>query len=380
MHPARLLIPGGLLIALAMGRPLGAQDRAVVEIGVSAVRFPADSLTAVGPAARLAASSARGTLRVDGALGAVVGAGGASGYAEAGASHLRVLAPRWSVEANGEIGGLFATDAHTSTGAASVLAGGRLVRRAGAGGVWLRGTGSVSKRAPDLSTGTGVGAGAWWSGRTTRYAASLAREWNGAALYDGPRRSGYRGMVPVAYTELSLGVDVERSDASWSASGTLRRDPGAEHVVEPGGRVSAAYWVTPSRALLVSVASELPDFVHGADAARSLMLGMRFRGRSLALERSGTMRPIILVDGDSAARIVTVRAAGARTVEVMGDFSGWEPVSLARDGDVFRATLPMAPGSRRLVVRVDGGEWRPPANTPAVDDDFGGRVGLLLVP
>jgi hypothetical protein len=31
-------------------------------------------------------------------------------------------------------------------------------------------------------------------------------------------------------------------------------------------------------------------------------------------------------------------------------------------------------------VRIDGGAWMPAANTPAVDDDFGGRVGLLLVP
>ena len=64
----------------------------------------------------------------------------------------------------------------------------------------------------------------------------------------------------------------------------------------------------------------------------------------------------------------------------MGDFTDWAPVPLVREGDVFRATVRMAGGSRCLVVRVDGGPWRPAANTPAVDDDFGGRVGLLLVP
>ena len=42
-----------------------------------------------------------------------------------------------------------------------------------------------------------------------------------------------------------------------------------------------------------------------------------------------------------------------------------------------------APGMNatiRAVVRIDGGAWRAAANTPAVDDDLGGRVGLLVVP
>jgi hypothetical protein len=32
------------------------------------------------------------------------------------------------------------------------------------------------------------------------------------------------------------------------------------------------------------------------------------------------------------------------------------------------------------MLRIDDGEWSPPANLPVVDDDFGGRVGLLVVP
>ena len=39
-----------------------------------------------------------------------------------------------------------------------------------------------------------------------------------------------------------------------------------------------------------------------------------------------------------------------------------------------------ASGTHRIVVRIDGGPWRPATNTPAVDDDLGGRVGLLVVP
>jgi hypothetical protein len=40
----------------------------------------------------------------------------------------------------------------------------------------------------------------------------------------------------------------------------------------------------------------------------------------------------------------------------------------------------MSKGTHRMLVRIDRGAWRPAANTPAVNDDLGGRVGLLVVP
>ncbi len=45
----------------------------------------------------------------------------------------------------------------------------------------------------------------------------------------------------------------------------------------------------------------------------------------------------------------------------------------------MEAALPLRAGSHRLLVRVDGGEWMPPPGLPAAPDEFGGRVGVLLV-
>jgi hypothetical protein len=63
------------------------------------------------------------------------------------------------------------------------------------------------------------------------------------------------------------------------------------------------------------------------------------------------------------------------------DATGWRAPELARgpDGE-WTVALPLAPGTHRVLVRVDDGPWRPPANLPAVDDDLGGTVGLLVVP
>lgn len=72
-------------------------------------------------------------------------------------------------------------------------------------------------------------------------------------------------------------------------------------------------------------------------------------------------------------------APGARRVELAGDFTDWESVALRRDGERWTLELALAPGVHRLNVRADGGEWRVPPSLTAVDDGFGGRVGLLVV-
>jgi hypothetical protein len=138
---------------------------------------------------------------------------------------------------------------------------------------------------------------------------------------------------------------------------------------------------------VVSVARQLPDFVRGAEAANSVTVGIRLNEPSHALSLAMRTPPTVQVaaaegdaSGDSTRRTLRVRAPAAQRVEVMGDFTDWEPVALALTGDVFTGSFALSPGSHRLVIRINGGDWRPAANTPAVDDDFGGRVGLLVVP
>ena len=135
---------------------------------------------------------------------------------------------------------------------------------------------------------------------------------------------------------------------------------------------------------MLNVARQLPDFVRGAEAANSFTVGIRLNEPSPALALAMRTPPTVQVaaaevdaNGDSTRRTLRVRAPAAQRVEVMGDFTDWEPVALTPAGDVFSASFALIPGgSHRLVIRIDGGDWRPAANTPAIDDDFGGRVGL----
>ena len=132
--------------------------------------------------------------------------------------------------------------------------------------------------------------------------------------------------------------------------------------------------------MVITASRQLPDFQRGADAVQSLTIGFRLNEPTPALARVARARPVVQIAGSDSTRTLRVRVVGASKVEVMGDFTGWETVELAPTGGVFSRDFVLSSGTHRLVVRLDGGPWVPAANTPAVDDDFGGRVGLLVVP
>ena len=381
MLRASLSALGGLLIALTMGRPLGAQDRSLVELGASAVHFRDEGGSAFGPSVRWQLTRERGRSSSAVAAGAVTGSGGASGFLDVTGRRQQPLGAGFSAELGGELGTVLASAARSSGAhASSALATARLIRPLGAGGLWLRGSGSLSLRELDRLGGRGVGAGGWWRWPGVQVAATVAREWTAAQLFTEPNRGGYVGTVPVAYVEGALGLQAERDDATLSLTATVRRDPGAERLTESSFGGTVVFWQAPTRALFLSASSQLPDFVRGADAARSITFGIRLRDPSPATVHALRARPLVQVTGQGESRTLSVRAPTARRVEVMGDFTGWEPIELVGAGSVFSAVVAMQSGTRRLVVRLDGGAWQPAANTPAVDDDFGGRVGLLLVP
>ena len=78
--------------------------------------------------------------------------------------------------------------------------------------------------------------------------------------------------------------------------------------------------------------------------------------------------------------IVRIRLPRARVVELSGDFNGWQPIRLTHDlDDSWFASLDLKPGAYRMNVRIDGERWAPPPGTAAVDDDFNGKVGVVIV-
>jgi len=367
----------GLLIATTVGRPLVAQERSALDVGFSVVHFPDDSSTVFGPSVEWTSVAERenafGMLNAGG-VGSI---NGASGSVTASGGVRAPLERHLLVEGGGELFGLASS---SSSNATAAIMSARAVAPFTHAGMWARAAASDSWREAGSLPGHSVEGGAWWNVGRARVSASLLDQRARGQLFVGAGHDQLVGTVPVHFVEGTLGAHVDGDFVSLDLYGGVRRDPDAVHLYDPIVVVTAALWTGETRAWTVSVSRLPPDFVRGADAASWVSVGMRFFETSPARSRAERARPVILVSGSGEQRVLQVRASGARSVEIMADFTDWAPVALTPAASIFERAFTLGVGTHRVVVRVDGGAWRPATNTPAVDDDLGGRVGLLVVP
>jgi hypothetical protein len=367
----------GLLVLFGVGRPLGAQAHAALDVGVSIVRFLDESTTVAGPSVGL--TSAADGRRLFGRLnfGGVGTIGAASGSATLSGGVRAPVGRRWLLEGSGELFGVAGTSVRSAVAATGAA---RAIRLVGDGGLWARGAASMARREAGGLPAQATEAGAWWSWRRVRVSGTVLDQRAKAQLFAGPLRNLLIGTLPVRYQEGTIGARFEGDAVSLDVAAGVRRDPDAASVYEPIASATAAFWQSETRAWTISASRLPPDWVRGADAAQWVAVGMRFYEPRPATARASRIRPVVIVAAGDAPRRVRIVAPGARTVEMMADFTDWAAATLTPAGDAFEAAAALSAGSHRILVRIDGGPWRPAANTPAVDDDLGGRAGLLVVP
>ncbi len=143
------------------------------------------------------------------------------------------------------------------------------------------------------------------------------------------------------------------------------------------------------------------DPIRGLLGARYLAIGLRVHlvtpersspvarvvsdafGRSAELLNRSTDASEAQLEQISSGSLTTLRLTvpGATRVEVMGDFTDWAatPLREVRPA-VWILTMPIEPGTHRLNVRVNGGEWRVPRGTRLEEGEFGGAVGVIVIP
>jgi hypothetical protein len=134
----------------------------------------------------------------------------------------------------------------------------------------------------------------------------------------------------------------------------------------------AADWALRPRAVRVS-----PLGLGLAAAAVVLLL--------LAPWRAPAPPPIVA--GDTPAQLYVefvLRAPGARSVAVAGDFTTWSPDVELQDADgdgVWAGRVLVQPGMHRYMFVIDGTEWVTDPNAARhTDDGFGNRNAVLVVP
>jgi hypothetical protein len=221
--------------------------------------------------------------------------------------------------------------------------------------------------------------GGWLRHEGVTMVLSLEPEWVG----DSIRTMDAEGLSRLVRGPLELAV-----------FGGIRQQRSPDGPAERWAGVSGAWWFGSRTAATVGFGSYPADlareFGAGSYATISLRLASR---RPEPAERADQpayrvlpplARPVVagfaIEPADSGRRRVVVRAPGATGVEVMGDFTDWQPVRLRPAGSgQWTVELALSPGVHRLNIRLAGGEWGVPPGIPVVRDDFNGVVGLLTV-
>ncbi len=156
---------------------------------------------------------------------------------------------------------------------------------------------------------------------------------------------------------------------------------------DPWGQVRMHYVFAPWVAVDGAVGRyprDLMGFTDGVFGTLGIRLSLLGSVRAPGVTRSTTPpRPPLRVEAlPDGQRRITVRYANAvrQRLEIAGNWNGWIPVPLERVGrNTWSVDLQLAPGLHQYQLIVDGDTWTIPAGAPWVPDEFGGRVGLMVV-
>jgi len=366
------------LCAAALTAPCAAQVDASLDVSASLVKY--DGYLAAGAASLTSAASwqtARTTLAGRGSLLMFeTGRTSIQGLIAAG-TFSPALGPL-RLEAAGEAG-------------ASAYAGyARFAHALGRVRLHLMGRGVGAWAAPlagTLSRGYGgEGARGFSAGGWARLGAgALEATWNRITVGD------------TAYTDLLARAHWRAG--SLDATGTF----GTRVASRLGGRgvygdVTGTVRFTEWLALLVGGGTYPSDPVRGSIPGRYLTLGVRLlpraAPRTVAVRQTGAgpredprgsapwlPRARVAVERLDGLSVLVARVDGAGQVEVMGDFTDWRPVALVPSGEGrYRYAIALPPGMHRFNLRLDGGPWGVPLGAGYASDEFGGSVGVLIVP
>ncbi len=245
-------------------------------------------------------------------------------------------------------------------------------------GIWAGALGGVAASMGAASGATGVSAGAW--ARTST--AAVEATWqqvsvSGVAFDDLRARARWR----------SGAFDLEAvAGARWLGGG-----PSTTY-----GNVSAAARVTPWMDLVLAGGNYPSDPVRGTIPGRFVSAGARLALATAPPLAAARRMPVpwpgageagtlsegrVAVEREGGQPALLVYVTGAQRVEVIGDFTDWKPVALVAAGEGrFRYEGSLPSGVLRFNVGLDGGPWGVPEGAALSADEFGGSVGVLVVP
>ncbi|MCJ7630166.1 MAG: glycogen-binding domain-containing protein, partial [Longimicrobiales bacterium] len=152
-------------------------------------------------------------------------------------------------------------------------------------------------------------------------------------------------------TETTGGVALILPLGGWSVRGFLgRTEPDPLTLAEPGG------------------------------GAGGILLGRRIVGRDPLPPLRPPLHQVLEFNDTAALVEIHVEASrGTAQVEVIGDFTLWEAVSMKGDGNLWTIQLEIPEGIHHFGFLVDG-EWFLPESAPdAVADEWGRKNATMVI-
>lgn len=104
-------------------------------------------------------------------------------------------------------------------------------------------------------------------------------------------------------------------------------------------------------------------------------------GAGVRLGGSAALRaPVAPADADGRTTILLDAGSTAGTPRIAGDFNGWIPQPMTRDGERWSFTVRLKPGVYHYAFVSPDGTWFVPPSTPGRrEDGMGGHVAVLIV-
>ena len=346
-----------------------------VDVGGSSMRY-ADSISTNGPALSpsIWADWARTSLAASGTYSHFSG-----GWSTQGAVSGSVFTPSAGLLV-GELAGSAGGSAHADNSrTGQLLAIGRLHAMGATHGAWI-----------------GAGAGRTWDGSLWHNVmASEAGAWlNRSGLSVVGSIAPMRVDDSIRYADTQLASRWVSPKLELGASVGVRAGAHVPAIGGTGngwGSLAVVAWIVPQIGLVLDAGTYPVDLTQGFPGGRFATLSVRLRTRPRQeshatsaddLARGKAVASFTVQPGSGAGEAtIHVRATGARTVEVMGDFTAWRPVAMrpAADGSWF-LTMSAGSGAHQVNIRLDHGAWSVPPGLPVVTDEFGGSFGLLMIP
>lgn len=236
-----------------------------------------------------------------------------------------------------------------------------------AAGVWLGGSAATAwaLNSAGITWALGPTVGAWGRIQT----------WNFTTIWSPYRLAGYWFSEAQGRVAAALGSVDLAGYLGWRIAPSASGIPNSAW-----GGGTCAVWFAPRAALVLGAGTYPSDLLEALPKGSYLSLAIRLSKSRPTTAVLASRSPALYAKtrGPSEFRFAV---PGAARVDLVGDWTGWQPVPLERASNgqwVIRTRV--GPGVHRFNLVVDGERWIVPEGSAAVDDGFGGKTALLVVP